>query len=77
MVNLSKYAKKILHPEDRPLFDEAVKTGKVGALRATYVMIWLTCAESLKRRFNEAQKWDESAVILSRRLNVKRTTTNL
>ena len=61
MVNLSEYAEKILYPEDRPLFDEAVKTGEVGALRATYVMIWLACAESLKRRFNEAQKWDKSA----------------
>lgn len=59
-VDLSKYAKKIAN-EDRPLFDEAVDVGKAGALRAAYVMIWLACAESLKRRFREARKRDSSA----------------
>lgn len=61
MVNLSNYTKNILSPEDHPLFDDAVKAGKVGALRAAYVMIWLACAESLKRRFREAQKRDDLA----------------
>lgn len=60
-VDLSHYAKKILASEDHPLFDDAVEAGKVGALRAAYVMIWLSCAESLKRRFREAQKRDGSA----------------
>ncbi|ROR32579.1 hypothetical protein [Inmirania thermothiophila] len=60
-VDLSKYARNILADEDRPLFDEAVKAGKAGALRAAYVMIWLACAESLKRRFREAQKRDSAA----------------
>ncbi len=61
MVDLSNYADKILANEDRPLFDEAIKVGKAGALRAAYVMIWLACAESLKRRFREAQKRDSAA----------------
>lgn len=60
-VNLSHYADNILAAEDRPLFDDAVKAGKAGALRAAYVMIWLACAESLKRRFREAQKRDHAA----------------
>lgn len=60
-VDLSKYVAKILADEDRPLFDEAVEAGKAGALRAAYVMIWLACAESLKRRFREAQKRDSAA----------------
>ena len=61
MVDLSNYADKILADEDRPLFDDAVEAGKAGAPRAAYVMIWLACAESLKRRFREAQKRDSAA----------------
>ncbi len=57
-LDLNHYADNILAAEDRPLFDDAVESGKVGALRAAYVMIWLACAESLKRRFREAQKRD-------------------
>lgn len=60
-VDLSHYSEQIPAAEDRPLFDEAVDTGKAGALRATFVMIWLACAESLKRRFREAQKRDSTA----------------
>ena len=60
-VDLSSYAKNILASEDHPLFDDAVEAGKAGALRAAYVMIWLACAESLKRRFREAQKRDGAA----------------
>lgn len=60
-VDLSNYADNILAAEDRPLFDDAVEAGKAGALRAAYVMIWLACAESLKRRFREAQKRDGAA----------------
>ena len=60
-VDLSKYAQNIISHEDHPLFDEAVEAGKAGALRAAYVMIWLACAESLKRRFREAQMRDGAA----------------
>lgn len=60
-IDLSSYAVNILAEEDRPLFDDAVKAAEVGALRAAYVMIWLACAESLKRRFREAQKRDGAA----------------
>lgn len=60
-VDLSSYAKNIHSYEDHPLFDDAVEAGKAGALRAAYVMIWLSCAESLKRRFREAQRRDGAA----------------
>ena len=60
-VDLSEYEKKIAASEDRPLFDEAVAAANAGALRAAYVMIWLACAESLKRRFREAKPRDNSA----------------
>lgn len=60
-VDLSEYAGQILADEDRPLFQDAVASAEAGALRAAYVMIWLACAESLKRRFREAQKRDGAA----------------
>ena len=60
-VDLSSYAKNILAEEDHPLFDDAVAAAKVGALRSAYVMIWLACAESLKRRFREAKVRDNLA----------------
>ena len=60
-VDLHKYALQILAEQDRPLFDDAVKAAEVGALRASYMMIWLACAESLKRRFREAQLRDHTA----------------
>ena len=60
-VDLGKYVGLILSSEDRPLFEDAVKAGQVGALRAAYLVIWLSCAESLKRRFREAQTRDSAA----------------
>jgi len=61
MIDLSPYYDRILSEEDRTLFEDAVKSAASSALRAAYVMIWLACAESLKRRFREAQRRDESA----------------
>ena len=60
-VDLSNYAEEILSAKDRPLFDEAVTAASAGALRASYVMIWLACAESLKRRFREVKLRDHAA----------------
>ncbi len=60
-VDLSDYANRILSDEDRPLFDEAALSASAGALRSAYVMIWLSCAESLKRRFREAEQYDNAA----------------
>ena len=60
-VDLSEYAADILNGEDRPLFEEAVQAAKAGAVRSAYIMVWLACAESLKRRFNEAKTRDNTA----------------
>ena len=60
-VDLSIYAEKILSTEDLPLFNDAVQAAEAGVLRAAYLMIWLACAESLKRRFREAQTRDNVA----------------
>ncbi|MCY4365062.1 MAG: hypothetical protein OXE17_02380 [Chloroflexi bacterium] len=59
--DLAEYFDRILVPEDKPLFEEAVKASKVGALRSAYIVIGLACAESLKRRFKEAAVRDNVA----------------
>ena len=58
---IAKYLDRVLDDTDRPLFEEAVKVASVGAYRSAYVMIWLSCAESFKRRFREASIRDHNA----------------
>ncbi len=58
---LDVYAKQVLDDQDRVLFDEAVRASNADALRGAYVLIWLSCAESLKRRFNAVRSRDATA----------------
>ena len=60
-VDLCGYAGEIVAQDDLPIFEEAVRAAGIGALRAAYMMIWLACAESLKRRFREAKLRDNTA----------------
>ena len=53
--------KKILFELDKPLFEEATKSADAGAFRGAYIMLWLSCAESLKRRFKESSIRDNTA----------------
>ncbi|HEU4966400.1 MAG TPA: hypothetical protein VFT53_02875 [Candidatus Saccharimonadales bacterium] len=62
MPDLSTYASRILNDDDKPLFDEAVASGRNGAPRGCYILIWLSAAESLKRKFHEASTRDNAAV---------------
>ena len=49
---------KIKNKEDRALISDAIKLCENGFYRASYIMAWLSCAESLKRRFYELGKRD-------------------
>jgi hypothetical protein len=69
--DIARYADCIHDEEDRPLFDDAVKAASTTALRAAYVMIWLCCAESIKRRFREAEKRDGLAGKIVGEINKK------
>lgn len=60
-VNLGKYMVPINNEADLPLIIDAAKAATVGAYRAAYIMVWLACAESLKRRFREAAERDNQA----------------
>lgn len=62
MPDLSSYTENILVEEDMPLFKEAVVSANGGALRGAYILIWLSCAESIKRKFREAATRDNAAV---------------
>ncbi|HEU5187363.1 MAG TPA: hypothetical protein VFT87_02565 [Candidatus Saccharimonadales bacterium] len=61
MANLKKYAEKILSEQDKTLFQEAVVSASKGAPRGAYILIWIACAESLKRKFKEAALRDGQA----------------
>lgn len=53
---------RISEPTDRPLFEEAVTCFEAGALRASYIMAWISVAESLRNRFEAmAQRGDGQA----------------
>jgi hypothetical protein len=49
---------RIIDQQDCILFEDTIKAVRAGAIRLAYIGLWLTCAESLKRRFCEAQKFD-------------------
>lgn len=53
--------RNIENEHDRVLLAEAILALQGGALRAAYVMTWLACAESIKRRLNECAVWDKEA----------------
>jgi len=61
MANLTKYQEMVISNDDRPLFDEAVLSADVNAYRGAYILVWLSCVESLKRKFHEASKRDDVA----------------
>lgn len=61
MANLRRFEPQILSSEDRTLFQEAIVSASRGAPRGAYILIWLSCAESLKRKFKEAAIRDGQA----------------
>lgn len=61
MADISEYAARILTEEDRPLFQEAEAAALHGAPRGAYILIWIACAEGLKRKFREAVIRDGNA----------------
>jgi len=61
MSKLTNFRDKILSQEDKPLFDEAIASAEGGALRGAYILVWICCAESLKRKLREAATRDNRA----------------
>lgn len=61
MPTISDFRTRILSEEDKPLFEEAIVSADGGALRGAYILIWISCAESLKRKFKEAATRDNRA----------------
>lgn len=53
--------RKIYSPNDKILFDEAVKCLSKKAYRASYIMIWIAAAESLRSKISELALKDSAA----------------
>lgn len=60
-----EFSTRILSPQDKLLFEEAIRSARSGALRAAYIMVWISCAESLKRKFKELSARDGTAKQIS------------
>lgn len=58
---LDSYTSRVLNSDDKVLFTEAIEAAKASALRAAHVALWLSCIESLKRKFRELAGRDSSA----------------
>jgi len=61
MERYNKYLDIIPNEDDQVLISEAINVIGCGQYRAAYILIWLSCVESLKRRFFEAGKRDSNA----------------
>jgi hypothetical protein len=61
----SGFLARILSAQDKLLFEEASRSARAGALRAAYIMVWISCAESLKRKFKELAPRDGIAKQIS------------
>ncbi len=61
MPDLANFREAILSEEDKPLFEEAISSAAGGAFRGAYILIWICCAESLKRKLKEASLRDNRA----------------
>lgn len=59
---------KIKNGEDKALISDAIQLCENKFYRASYIMAWLSCAESLKRRFYELGKRDSAAGGVSREI---------
>jgi hypothetical protein len=59
--HLEPYFARVREPQDRVLVEEASSCLATGARRAAYITLWLATAESLRRKFFEAQTFDGQA----------------
>lgn len=59
---LNSYVAKVINTYDKILFVESVKAAKASALRAAYITLWLSCIESLRRKFQELAVHDPQAL---------------
>jgi len=60
-VSFKKYLKEVHYKQDKILFSESLELAESGHYRSAYIMVWLSCAESIKRRFQESKGRDTKA----------------
>jgi hypothetical protein len=59
--SLRPFLEKVVNAEDRVLLEEASRCLDTGAFRMAYIAVWLACAESMKRKFNDLASSDSEA----------------
>lgn len=64
-LSFENYLKKVQNEQDQVLFEDAIKSAEQGMYRAAYILAWLSCVESLKRRFKECSKYGDKKAIKS------------
>lgn len=67
-VDTESMLSRIENEQDRVLVNEAILAYQGHALRASYVMAWIACAESIKRRIADSSSWDKEAEALQSRI---------
>jgi len=60
---LEKFIREIESEEDKKLFEEACKCTFMGAYRASYILIWLSCVESLKSKFKTLSRTNDPRAV--------------
>lgn len=56
------YIGRVSDPQDKVLLEEAASAARGSAFRIAYLAVWLSCAESLKRKFKELSQLDHVAM---------------
>lgn len=56
--NFDHVIENAIFEEDKVLLNEAKIGAENGALRSAYIMLWLACVESIKRRFKDLEPFD-------------------
>lgn len=52
----NKYLKRVANEEDLVLFQDVITSANLKMYRSAYILVWLSCVESLKRRFKDCGK---------------------
>jgi len=73
---LGDYAKQVIDDQDQVLVEESINAANAGVLRGAYILVWLSCAESLKRRFRAVRSHDATAARVSGEVERKEAAHN-
>lgn len=68
-ISMPSKLSSIPEPEDQILFNDAIACVRSAVPRAAYILLWIACAESLRRRFQKLSLHDGAAGIVVGKIN--------